>query len=115
MVHEKLVKDTVNHIDAAETNLFLEIERQQQNISQIKTLESTLAEKACVVNKQDKHINNLSDENASLRQRNNSLSDGNASLRQNNEKLESEKQNLWSAINSDRPYLANTSCCHVVK
>ena len=98
MVHGKLVKDTVNHIHAAVTNLFLEIERQKQNISQIKTLESTLAEKACVVNKQDKHINNLSDENASLRQRNNSLSDGNASLRQSNEKLVSEKQNLWSAI-----------------
>ena len=98
MVHGKLVKDTVNYIDAAE-NLFLEIERQKLNIiSQIKTLESTLAEKACVVNKQDKHINNLSDENASIRQRNNSLSDGNASLRQSNEKLVSEKQNLWSAI-----------------
>ena len=67
-----------------------------------------------MVNKQDKHINNLSDENASLRQRNNSLSDGNASLRQSNEKLESEKQNLWSAI-ADRLHLANTSCCHVVK
>ena len=94
MVHEKLVKDTENHIDAAETNLFSEIERQQQNISQIKTLESTLAEKACVVNKQDKHINSLSDENASLRQRNNSLSDEKASLERTNDSLSDKNASL---------------------
>ena len=121
MVHETLVKDTVDHIDAAETNLFSEIERQQKFISEreaerrkfkseMKTLESRLVvekEKvslelktimASEVDKQNRYIKKLWDENASLERTNDSLSDENASLEQRNEKLESEKQNVLSEI-----------------
>ena len=127
-VHSELIKDTVCIIDAAKrkiASLFSERERQQQKFisereaerhkfkSEMKTLESRLvAEKEKVsrelkariaimeseVDKWNRYINKLSDENASLEHRNNGLSDENASLEQRNEKLESEKQNVLSEI-----------------